>query len=122
MHAPAVPDGIELTDVDTVVVVGDNNADAEVGATTVAATIISASAMTRDRSWTNKAARKANAEIPASMVPRSLVRAKEYYLPALPMIKALLCSRSKLTDATAPILKQLSALFFQNKVPSTINF
>jgi DNA-binding transcriptional LysR family regulator len=60
--------------------------------------------------------------IPASMVPPSLVRAKEYYLPALPMIKALMCSRPKLTDATAPILKQLSALFFQSKIPSTINF
>lgn len=50
--------------------------------------------------------------IPASMIPPSLVRAREYYLPALPTIKALLCSRSKLTDTTSKLLKQLSTLFF----------
>jgi DNA-binding transcriptional LysR family regulator len=51
--------------------------------------------------------------IPGSMVPSSLVRAKEYYLPALPTIKALLCSRSKLTDKTSELLQQLSKLFFK---------
>jgi DNA-binding transcriptional LysR family regulator len=51
--------------------------------------------------------------IPGSMVPSSLIRAKEYYLPALPTIKALLCSRSKPTDKTSELLQQLSKLFFK---------
>ena len=51
--------------------------------------------------------------IPGSMVPSSLIRAKEYYLPTLPTIKALLCSRSKLTDKTSELLQHLSTLFFK---------
>ena len=55
------------------------------------------------------------AAIPASMVPPYLVTAKEYYLPALPRIKALLCVRlgCEAERATA-LVKRLSALFFEN--------
>jgi DNA-binding transcriptional LysR family regulator len=53
--------------------------------------------------------------IPESMVPPSLVKAKEYYLPTLPSIKALLCVRAGLdTELGASLVKQLSALFFKN--------
>ena len=56
--------------------------------------------------------------IPASMVPPTLVRAKEYYLPELPPIEALLCARLGLeTDQAAAVLKQLSAMFF-NRSPA----
>ena len=52
--------------------------------------------------------------IPASMVPPNLATAKEYYLPELPTIKALLCARLGLeTDQASRLLKQLSALFFK---------
>jgi DNA-binding transcriptional LysR family regulator len=51
--------------------------------------------------------------VPASMVPPTLVRAKEYYLPELPPIEALLCARLGLESAQASaLLKQLSAMFF----------
>ena len=53
--------------------------------------------------------------IPESMVPPHLVRAKEYYLPELPAIKALLCVRAGLdTEAASALVKRLSALFFDN--------
>jgi DNA-binding transcriptional LysR family regulator len=43
--------------------------------------------------------------IPQSMVPSSLVKASEYYLPELPPIKALLCSRLRLeTDQAMELL------------------
>jgi DNA-binding transcriptional LysR family regulator len=51
--------------------------------------------------------------VPASMVPSSLVRAREYYLPELPSIEALLCARLGLrTDQASALLKQLSSMFF----------
>jgi DNA-binding transcriptional LysR family regulator len=51
--------------------------------------------------------------VPASMIPPSLVRAREYYLPELPPIEALLCARLGLeTDQASTLLKQLSAMFF----------
>jgi DNA-binding transcriptional LysR family regulator len=51
--------------------------------------------------------------VPASMVPASVVRAKEYYLPELPPVEALLCARLGLeTDQATAVLKQLSAMFF----------
>jgi DNA-binding transcriptional LysR family regulator len=51
--------------------------------------------------------------VPASMVPPTLVRAKEYYLPELPPIEALLCARLGLeSEQAAALLKQLSAMFF----------
>jgi DNA-binding transcriptional LysR family regulator len=51
--------------------------------------------------------------VPASMIPPSLVRAREYYLPELPPIEALLCARPGLeTDQASALLKQLSAMFF----------
>lgn len=53
--------------------------------------------------------------IPESMVPPHLVKAREYYLPVLPSIKALLCVRAGLdTELVASLVKQLSALFFKN--------
>jgi DNA-binding transcriptional LysR family regulator len=57
--------------------------------------------------------------VPASMVPPTLVRAKEYYLPELPSIDALLCARSGLESEQAPaLLKQLSAMFFNRPAGS----
>jgi DNA-binding transcriptional LysR family regulator len=51
--------------------------------------------------------------VPASMVPAALVRAKEYYLPELPPIEALLCARLGLESEQASVLlKQLSSMFF----------
>jgi DNA-binding transcriptional LysR family regulator len=53
--------------------------------------------------------------IPASMLSSRLVAAKEYYLPQLPPITALLCARSELpAGQSSAILKQLSALFFRS--------
>jgi DNA-binding transcriptional LysR family regulator len=53
--------------------------------------------------------------IPASMVPETVVRTADYYLPVLPPIKALLCSRrDREDDKSVTILKQLSKLFFSN--------
>jgi hypothetical protein len=54
------------------------------------------------------------------MVPPDLVSAKEYYLPPLPPIKALLCARLGLdNDQAWAIMKQLSELFFGNLAGST---
>jgi DNA-binding transcriptional LysR family regulator len=51
--------------------------------------------------------------VPASMVPPSVVRAEEYYLPELPLIEALLCARQGLdTEQASALLRQLSAMFF----------
>jgi DNA-binding transcriptional LysR family regulator len=51
--------------------------------------------------------------VPASMIPSSLVQAREYYLPELPPIEALLCARLGLeTDQASSLLKQLSTMFF----------
>ncbi len=52
------------------------------------------------------------AALPARVMPTSLVQAKEYYLPTLPSVKALLCARDGLSPEAAPLLKRLSALFF----------
>jgi DNA-binding transcriptional LysR family regulator len=52
--------------------------------------------------------------IPASMIPASVVQAKEYYLPALPSIKALLCSSSEADEKQTLILKHLSSMFFKS--------
>jgi DNA-binding transcriptional LysR family regulator len=53
--------------------------------------------------------------IPESMVPSHLVRAREYYLPELPPLRAVLCVRLGLeTDATSALVKRLSALFFKS--------
>ena len=54
------------------------------------------------------------AVMPDSMVPSHLVKAKEYYLPALHPSRILLCAHLGLeTDQALASLKQLSALFFQ---------
>jgi DNA-binding transcriptional LysR family regulator len=53
--------------------------------------------------------------IPESMVPPHLVKAREYYLPELPPLRALLCVRLGLeTDAASALVKRLSALFFRS--------
>ena len=57
--------------------------------------------------------------MPQSMVPANLVEAKEYYLPPLPSIKALLCAHPGLeTERALLLMKQLSALFFQKAKPN----
>ena len=54
--------------------------------------------------------------VPDRMVPPDLVRAKEYYLPALPPIKLLLCARIGLEiERASNLMKQLSNLFFESK-------
>ncbi|MFQ3458639.1 LysR family transcriptional regulator [Bradyrhizobium sp. UFLA01-814] len=60
--------------------------------------------------------------VPESMIPSSVIRAKEYYLPALPTIKALLCVRNGLdSKRRAPMVEQLSGLFFESgqKMPGS---
>lgn len=52
--------------------------------------------------------------IPASMVPASVVQAKEYYLPPLPSIKALLCSSAETDEKKTVILRHLSSMFFKS--------
>ena len=53
--------------------------------------------------------------IPESMVPSHLVRAREYYLPELPPLRALLCARLGLeTDQASALVERLSALFFRS--------
>jgi DNA-binding transcriptional LysR family regulator len=58
--------------------------------------------------------------VPASMVPPFLTRAKEYYLPELPPIRALLCARAGLeSDQASALVKNLSALFFKGPLQAT---
>jgi DNA-binding transcriptional LysR family regulator len=53
--------------------------------------------------------------IPAIMIPPNLVRAKEYHLPELRPIKALLCIRAGLdSEMVSSVVTRLSALFFKN--------
>jgi DNA-binding transcriptional LysR family regulator len=52
--------------------------------------------------------------IPANMIPSSVVQAREYYLPALPSIRALLCSRPEAGEKKSAVLKHLSSMFFKN--------
>jgi DNA-binding transcriptional LysR family regulator len=52
--------------------------------------------------------------MPEGMVPADLVKAKEYYLPALPLAKALLCVRLGVeTDKGAALIRDLSETFFK---------
>jgi DNA-binding transcriptional LysR family regulator len=61
--------------------------------------------------------------VPASMVPPALVQAREYYLPELPAIEALLCARLGLeSESASALLKQLSAMFFSPPAsPAAVN-
>ena len=52
--------------------------------------------------------------IPANIIPPTIVHAREYYLPELPSIKALLCSRPEADEKKTAVLKQLSSLFFKS--------
>jgi DNA-binding transcriptional LysR family regulator len=53
------------------------------------------------------------AAMPKRTVPSDLICAKDYYLPPLPAIKALLCARLGLdNDHAWVVMKQLSELFF----------
>ncbi|MGH6713534.1 MAG: LysR family transcriptional regulator [Bradyrhizobium sp.] len=53
--------------------------------------------------------------IPKRMVPPDLICAREYYLPPLPPIKALLCARLELdNDQAWVVTRQLSELFFDS--------
>jgi DNA-binding transcriptional LysR family regulator len=52
--------------------------------------------------------------VPESLVPADLVKAKDYYLPALPPAKALLCVRLGVeTEKCAALIRQLSDTFFK---------
>jgi DNA-binding transcriptional LysR family regulator len=56
--------------------------------------------------------------VPSRMIPPGLVWAKEYYLPPLPTIKALLCIRSGLASSRVLDIKnQLSAMFLHDAPP-----
>jgi DNA-binding transcriptional LysR family regulator len=56
--------------------------------------------------------------VPSRMIPSGLVWAKEYYLPTLPTIKALLCIRPGLTSPRVLDLKnQLSSMFLHDAPP-----
>jgi DNA-binding transcriptional LysR family regulator len=51
--------------------------------------------------------------VPEGMVPADLVKAKEYYLPALPPAKALLCVRFGIdSEKGAALIRHLSETFF----------
>ena len=57
------------------------------------------------------------AAVPETMVPPSLVRAREYYLPDLPSVKALLYVRAGLEGREASeLLRRLSAMFFRDQL------
>ena len=61
------------------------------------------------------------AAIPRRMIPASLVWAKEYYLPPLPPIKALLCARSNLDNGQSKkLLDEFSTRFFAPANPTMI--
>jgi DNA-binding transcriptional LysR family regulator len=52
--------------------------------------------------------------VPARTVPSDLVIAREYYLPPLPPVSALLCERAGLeTPRASALVKHLAALFFK---------
>ncbi|HVX75997.1 MAG TPA: LysR family transcriptional regulator [Bradyrhizobium sp.] len=52
--------------------------------------------------------------VPESLVPADLVKAREYYLPALPPAKALLCVRSGVENEKASgLIRHLSEKFFK---------
>jgi DNA-binding transcriptional LysR family regulator len=54
--------------------------------------------------------------VPERLVPPYLTRAREYYLPKVPPVKALICLRSGLeSDAASKLLVRLSALFSKNQ-------
>jgi DNA-binding transcriptional LysR family regulator len=56
------------------------------------------------------------AAIPEKLIPPFLVRAREYYLPDLPAIKALLCVRPGLESPEASeLVRRPSALFFKDQ-------
>jgi DNA-binding transcriptional LysR family regulator len=53
------------------------------------------------------------AALPSRMIPSPLVQAKDYYLPELPPVKALLYARMELdTPKAKEVLKKLSKIFF----------
>jgi DNA-binding transcriptional LysR family regulator len=53
------------------------------------------------------------AALPRRIIPSSLIEAKEYYLPALPPVKTLLCARRELESPQAEkLIKRLSELLF----------
>jgi DNA-binding transcriptional LysR family regulator len=61
------------------------------------------------------------AAIPRRMIPPSLVRAQEYYLPELPPVKALLCARSNLESSQSrKLLDDIAGLFFTAQKPTLI--
>jgi DNA-binding transcriptional LysR family regulator len=54
--------------------------------------------------------------VPQSKIPRTLIRAEESYLPALPSVKAILCARLGMEAPKASeLLRNLSVLFFKSR-------
>jgi DNA-binding transcriptional LysR family regulator len=59
--------------------------------------------------------------VPSRIIPPGLVCAKEYYLPQLPTVKALLCIRPGLTSPRVMEMKdQLSAMFLHHAAPKEV--
>ena len=57
--------------------------------------------------------------VPTRTIPPNIVMAKEYYLPPLPPVRALVCERSGLeTQRSSALIKHLSALF--SKASNTV--
>jgi hypothetical protein len=48
------------------------------------------------------------------------VIAKEYYLPPLPPVSALLCERAGSETRASALVKHLAALFFKGSNPPTV--
>lgn len=62
------------------------------------------------------------AAVPETMVPPSLVRAREYYLPDLPPVKVLLYVRAGLEGREASeLLRRLSAMFFKDQLQPSVD-
>lgn len=56
--------------------------------------------------------------IPERMIPQSLIRADEYYLPKLTPIKSYLCARAGIdSELSTTLLGQLASLFFDKTPP-----
>jgi DNA-binding transcriptional LysR family regulator len=59
--------------------------------------------------------------VPARTIPPDLMIAKEYYLPALPPVRALLCERAGLESQRSSVLmKHLSHLLFKGSNPLAV--
>jgi DNA-binding transcriptional LysR family regulator len=59
--------------------------------------------------------------VPARTIPPDLMVAKEYYLPPLPPVRALLCERSGLeSQRSSALIRYLSQLLFKGSSPLAV--